>query len=73
MFLKGAALLLLLVLIQVVLCAEDYYKVRLLHLVVPNAMLTSHKILELDRQASDKQIKSAYKRLSKKFHPDKNP
>lgn len=28
MFLKGAALLLLVVLIQIALCAEDYYKVR---------------------------------------------
>ncbi|KAK4219724.1 hypothetical protein QBC37DRAFT_331060 [Rhypophila decipiens] len=32
-----------------------------------------YKVLGLDRQASDKQIKSAYRQLSKKFHPDKNP
>ncbi|KAM7185828.1 hypothetical protein V8F33_012161 [Rhypophila sp. PSN 637] len=32
-----------------------------------------YKVLGLDRQASDKQIKSAYRQLSKKYHPDKNP
>lgn len=37
MFFKGAALLLLIVLIQVALCAEDYYKVRLPCLVVADA------------------------------------
>ena len=52
----GAALLLLFSLIQLALCAEDYYK-----------------ILGLKRDANDRQIKSAYRQLSKKFHPDKNP
>lgn len=33
MFLKGAALLLLLLLINVALCAEDFYKVTTLNLV----------------------------------------
>jgi DnaJ-related protein SCJ1 len=32
-----------------------------------------YKVLGLDRQANDKQIKSAYRKLSKKYHPDKNP
>ncbi|KHE78883.1 DnaJ-domain-containing protein, partial [Neurospora crassa] len=32
-----------------------------------------YKVLGLDKQASDKQIKSAYRQLSKKYHPDKNP
>ncbi len=32
MLLRGAALLFLLALVQLVLCAEDYYKVRLLSL-----------------------------------------
>lgn len=46
----------LLLLLPLVLCAEDYYK-----------------ILDLDRSASEKDIKKAYRTLSKKFHPDKNP
>lgn len=45
-----------LVLVQLVLAAEDYYK-----------------ILGLDKSASDKDIKRAYRTLSKQFHPDKNP
>ncbi|KAL2134094.1 hypothetical protein VTI74DRAFT_981 [Chaetomium olivicolor] len=32
-----------------------------------------YKVLGLDRQATDRQIKSAYRQLSKKYHPDKNP
>ncbi|KAI9820430.1 MAG: DnaJ- protein scj1 [Thelocarpon impressellum] len=48
--------LLLLSLIPLALCAEDYYK-----------------LLGIDRQASDKDIKRAYRTLSKKYHPDKNP
>lgn len=32
-----------------------------------------YKILGLDKSASDKDIKRAYRTLSKKFHPDKNP
>ncbi|KAF7794817.1 hypothetical protein EIP86_005959 [Pleurotus ostreatoroseus] len=31
-----------------------------------------YKVLEIDRSASDKDIRAAYKRLSKKYHPDKN-
>lgn len=48
--------MLLIALLQLVLCAEDYYN-----------------LLGISRQASDKEIKSAYRRLSKKYHPDKNP
>ncbi len=32
-----------------------------------------YNILGVDKTADDKQIKSAYRRLSLKFHPDKNP
>lgn len=57
MFHRGAALLLLLLaLVNLVLCAEDYYS-----------------LLGIGRKASDKEIKSAYRQLSKKYHPDKNP
>jgi DnaJ-class molecular chaperone len=27
----------------------------------------------IDKDASDRQIKKAYRTLSKKYHPDKNP
>ncbi|KAM0333302.1 hypothetical protein ACHAQA_001963 [Verticillium albo-atrum] len=57
MVFRGAALLLLLLsLVTIALCAEDYYN-----------------LLGIDKQASDREIKSAYRRLSKKYHPDKNP
>ncbi|KXT10320.1 hypothetical protein AC579_1027 [Pseudocercospora musae] len=32
-----------------------------------------YKILDLDRSASERELKKAYRRLSKKYHPDKNP
>lgn len=32
-----------------------------------------YEVLGLDEEASDKDIKSAYRRLSLKYHPDKNP
>ncbi|KAL2204259.1 DnaJ-domain-containing protein [Sarocladium strictum] len=57
MFFRGAATFLLIVLLaQLVLCAEDFYKV-----------------LGVNKKASEKELKSAYRKLSKKFHPDKNP
>jgi molecular chaperone DnaJ len=32
-----------------------------------------YEVLEIERQASDQQIKSAYRKLALKFHPDRNP
>ncbi|TGZ81489.1 DnaJ-domain-containing protein [Ascodesmis nigricans] len=32
-----------------------------------------YKILDIDKSASEKDIKRAYRKLSKKYHPDKNP
>jgi preprotein translocase subunit Sec63 len=35
-------------------------------------MLKDGRVCAVDRQASDKDIRQAYKRLSRKYHPDKN-
>lgn len=32
-----------------------------------------YKLLEIDKSASERDIKKAYRLLSKKYHPDKNP
>lgn len=32
-----------------------------------------YKVLGIKRDAGDREIKSAYRQLSKKYHPDKNP
>ena len=37
------------------------------------ALLTKLQLLGIDKSASERDIKSAYRKLSKKFHPDKNP
>lgn len=36
-------------------------------------MLTTTQLLGLEKSASDREIKKAYRTLSKKYHPDKNP
>ncbi|ROT41334.1 DnaJ domain-containing protein [Sodiomyces alkalinus F11] len=54
---RGAALLLLLLCIASVVLAARDY----------------YAVLGIGKQASDKEIKSAYRKLSKKYHPDKNP
>jgi DnaJ-related protein SCJ1 len=48
--------ILLLCLLHLAACAEDYYK-----------------LLGIDRKADDREIKRAYRQMSKKYHPDKNP
>lgn len=75
MLLRGGALLLLLSLVHLVLCAEDYYKVCLCSclLLSQGTLLTGVQVLGLGKQATDKELKSAYRQLSKKYHPDKNP
>ena len=45
----------LLLILPLVLCADDYYK-----------------LLGLDKSCSDRDLKRAYRTLSKKYHPDKN-
>ena len=50
---------------------KDYYK----ELEVLFSFLTSdyYKVLDVDRSASQKEIKKAFRNLALKYHPDKNP
>jgi len=50
------SVLVLLSVLPLILCVEDYYR-----------------LLNINRNASEKDIKKAYRILSKKYHPDKNP
>lgn len=45
----------------------------LLFSVVVLAAEDYYKLLGLDKSASEKEIKRAYRTMSKKYHPDKNP
>ena len=60
---------------QLASCAEDYYKVfqSFLYLICPLNNADFIKLLGIDKQASEREIKRAYRVLSKKYHPDKNP
>ena len=35
-------------------------------------IITHHKILEIDKNASDDDIKKSYRKLAKRYHPDVN-
>ncbi|KAM4057458.1 DnaJ domain-containing protein [Hirsutella rhossiliensis] len=56
MLVHRLSLLLVVALVGLVTCAEDYYNV-----------------LGVGKDASDRELKSAYRKLSKRHHPDKNP
>ena len=47
----------------------------LLFLFLPFALCAEdyYKLLGVDKSCSDRDIKRAYRTLSKKYHPDKNP
>lgn len=54
----------------------SYFSLSLLCLLIPLIALCAedyYKLLGLDRKASDRELKKAYRNLSKKYHPDKNP
>ena len=36
-----------------------------------NAIDNAYKILEIDKSASDSDVKKAYRKMAKKYHPDK--
>ena len=70
-----SALFVLLCILQLAACTEDFYKVCIhcdtFHSILQTLSLV--KLLGIDKQASDREIKRAYRTLSKKYHPDKNP
>jgi DnaJ-related protein SCJ1 len=67
-------LLLLAFLAVVVLGAEDFYKVCRGACIIRTADTDIYmQLLGIKKDASDREIKKAYRALSKKYHPDKNP
>ncbi|EPQ54080.1 DnaJ-domain-containing protein [Gloeophyllum trabeum ATCC 11539] len=54
------------------LCVVRALALALLLLATLAAAADLYKVLELDRSADERDIKKAYKRLSRKYHPDKN-
>jgi DnaJ-class molecular chaperone len=75
-------LLLLAVLVVVSLAAEDFYKVSVTTLYISRLLYRRHttptntpvsQLLGLKKDATEREIKKAYRTLSKKYHPDKNP